>query len=64
MINYTVVIDSALYGELVNPVSPQTDNLIALQEDMIYYSFKFIITNAVGIVSSKNNAELCKLSSV
>ena len=63
MINYTVVTNSPLFGELIHSVSPQMDNYIMLQEDVIY-NFKINVANAVGVVSSKNSTQFCKLSSV
>ena len=59
--NYTLVMNSAPYGEERQLVSPglQEDNRLIVQQNTLY-SFKILVTNAAGMVSIEYSNPVCE----
>ena len=65
VLTYTLVIDSPSHAEIRQLVSPslQEDNRIVVQQNALY-SFKLVITNAAGMVSTKYSKPLCEFHNI
>ena len=61
VLNYTLVLNSPSYGEERQLVSPglQEDNHIVVQQNALY-SFKILVTNAAGAVSTEYSNPICE----
>ena len=58
VLNYTLVMNNPSYGEERQLVSPGHNHII-VQQDL--YSFKILVTNAAGMVSTEYSNPVCEL---